>query len=159
MKISYRWQPPLRDVLGRFTKLEAENKPGLLEMLNRLGRLFVSLEQSEAPKRTLRFAAGIRYWLFQEGDALGFKVGSPAPLATWIKGGTRPHPIVARRVKFLKFWWDSGPRGAGVYFFRRVNHPGTKANPYHLRAFDAWLPTAQTEAGEHGARLATILGD
>lgn len=45
--------------------------------------------------------------------------------AGFINDGTRPHPIVARRAKFLRFQMN------GQTMFRRsVNHPGTRARPF-----------------------------
>ena len=26
----------------------------------------------------------------------------------------------------LRFWWDRGPGGPDIYYFFRVNHPGTR---------------------------------
>ena len=40
--------------------------------------------------------------------------------------GTRPHLIRAKRAKALRFYWEKGPRGPGIYFFRQVMHPGYK---------------------------------
>lgn len=46
--------------------------------------------------------------------------------------GTGPHIIRARRRKALRFVW----RGE-VAFFRSVRHPGTRANPFLVKALDA----------------------
>lgn len=43
-----------------------------------------------------------------------------------IPPGTRPHLIRAKRAKALRFYWEKGPRGPGIYFFRKVMHPGYK---------------------------------
>lgn len=40
--------------------------------------------------------------------------------------GTRPHEIRPRRARALRFYWERGPRGPGIYFFSRVMHPGYK---------------------------------
>lgn len=40
--------------------------------------------------------------------------------------GTRAHPIEAKRAQALRFFWQKGPRGPGIYFFKRVQHPGYK---------------------------------
>lgn len=48
----------------------------------------------------------------------------------WVIGGTRPHEIRPRNARALSFEW----RGEQV-FFRRVQHPGTHPNPFHLRAY------------------------
>ena len=40
--------------------------------------------------------------------------------------GTRSHEIRPKRAKALRFFWAKGPRGPGIYFFKRVMHPGYK---------------------------------
>lgn len=44
--------------------------------------------------------------------------------------GTQPHVIEARNGGALSFWWANGPDGAGQYFMKRVQHPGTR--PVHF---------------------------
>jgi len=61
-------------------------------------------------------------------------VGSEDKVALWVHEGTVPHPIVARKAPRLVFYWPKGPRGAGVYSFLRVNHPGTQPNRFLIRA-------------------------
>lgn len=151
------FNPPLRDIAGRFAKAKDEHQRLAVEQMKFLGRTFVGLEQSEAPKRTLKFASGIRFFPFVDGDTVGFKAISPGPLGDYIKFGTRPHEI--RGNPMLKFFWDTGPRGAGVYFFRSVHHPGTKPNPYHERAFEKWEPIAEESQRETGNKLAAFLAD
>lgn len=56
----------------------------------------------------------------------------PGPALFVIKG-TRPHKIEAKRAGALHFFWN----GSEV-FAASVNHPGTRANPFHegpLHAF------------------------
>lgn len=45
--------------------------------------------------------------------------------------GTRPHPIVAKTKKALRFFWA---KRRGVVYRRSVQHPGQRANPYVKRA-------------------------
>lgn len=47
-----------------------------------------------------------------------------APYALFVARGTRPHVILPRRARVLRFV----TRTSGVVFARRVNHPGTRAN-------------------------------
>jgi hypothetical protein len=47
--------------------------------------------------------------------------------AVFLQKGTRPHLIVPRRAKVLHFYWDKVGREV---FLPRVNHPGTRANPF-----------------------------
>lgn len=45
--------------------------------------------------------------------------------AEYVSEGTRPHVITAKNARALRFSWH----GRTVYF-RSVNHPGTRANPW-----------------------------
>lgn len=51
---------------------------------------------------------------------------------------TRPHKIVARNARALRFQIADG----SILFRRSVNHPGTKANRWDLRAWAAVRPEA-----------------
>lgn len=53
-----------------------------------------------------------------------------AAYAVYVHEGTRPHVIVATRAKVLM------NRRTGQVFGKRVNHPGTRANPFLQRAAD-----------------------
>ena len=44
--------------------------------------------------------------------------------ALFVHNGTGPHVI--RGNPLLAFSWPNGPNGPGMYYFRKVNHPGTK---------------------------------
>jgi hypothetical protein len=63
-----------------------------------------------------------------------------ANYALFVHEGTRPHTIVPRSARALR-WAPGGgstlggrPRsGANVRFAKRVQHPGTRANPFMLR--------------------------
>lgn len=81
-----------------------------------------------APRRT---GAGARS--IQRRPARGERVGpghwlwrffARHYLLFTVPPGTRPHPIQARRARALRFYWKKGPRGPGIYFFKRVQHPG-----------------------------------
>lgn len=68
------------------------------------------------------------------------RYANKANYAVPVHEGSRPHDIVPRRRKALRFAPGKGstlsgrPRaGAQVVFARRVRHPGNKANPFMLR--------------------------
>lgn len=54
------------------------------------------------------------------------------PQAAWVIKGTRPHQILPRNAKALR-WLGPGGLG-GARFAKRVNHPGTKPNPFPEKA-------------------------
>jgi hypothetical protein len=111
-------------------------------MLKGQGRRFVSFAQDEAPKRTGVFASKIFYRTFSRGDVEELNVFTPQPLGKWITEGTRPHVIRVKRARFLRFYW---PKVGRVVYFKSVNHPGTKANPFMSRAYRRWLPGARAD--------------
>ena len=55
------------------------------------------------------------------------------PYVPYVLNPTRPHQIVPRNTRVLH--WTS-PAG-GSFFAHRVNHPGTRGNPYPTRAYHA----------------------
>jgi hypothetical protein len=70
-------------------------------------------------------------------NSLHFTVGqfgsylSGAKQGKWVIGGTEPHPIRPKVASLLAFFWPKV--GQGVQF-KRVNHPGSKANDFRLTA-------------------------
>lgn len=61
------------------------------------------------------------------GSMMATMVENTAPYASYVHDGTRPHVIVPRNAKVLRFV-PSG--GGGPVFAMRVNHPGTKPQPW-----------------------------
>lgn len=55
-----------------------------------------------------------------------------APYAKFVHDGTRPHIIKAKNKKVL------ANKRAGVVFGKKVKHPGNKANPYLMNAWEAY---------------------
>ena len=58
--------------------------------------------------------------------------GSPLPQAAFVERGTVPHVIVPRKAKALRFYSvrianAQGKPPATALYFKRVHHPGTKA--------------------------------
>ena len=69
------------------------------------------------------------------GDGAEGEVVSRDKIAIFLMRGTRPHPIpkniVSRRKKALR-WAD----GQKFIFAKKVYHPGTKADPFLVNAFE-----------------------
>lgn len=143
--ISIESRPTFRDLQGRFIKANTQLLSDKRDMMRGLGRSLVRYMRAEAPKGRGEFQKTLRFRSFQTGNTVGFTTSMAKPLGDWIIGGTRPHKIVARNANALRFNWARGPQGAGVYFFKSVNHPGTKPNPFHLRALQRWKPEAKSE--------------
>lgn len=58
---------------------------------------------------------------------------------------TAPHRIEATNSPLLRFHWDRGPSGPGVYFFRFVNHPGTTGRRWFASKMDdRWVSALDT---------------
>lgn len=57
------------------------------------------------------------------------------PYASFVRDGTRPHVIRPRRGRVLSFYW---PKAGKQMFLARVNHPGTRSNPWWNNAIRRW---------------------
>jgi len=58
-----------------------------------------------------------------------------APYAPYVDQGTKPHEIKPKRVGGVLVFTVNGQK----VFARKVHHPGTKAQPFVLPAFQAWV--------------------
>jgi len=159
-------EPQFLDLSERFVKAFEMLEESKQESVRRLGARWVSLAQAEAPARSGAFASGIEYQPFREQATFGFRGYSPQPLGNWIKFGTKPHPIAPRNAPALKFYWRKTglftivPKGGGFKTHRvgrtlyigkgRVDHPGTQPNPYHIRAYEMFIPEVREEAKRLG---------
>ncbi len=151
---SVTFNPPLRDVRGRFARadkilLEEKRKSARL-----LGRRWVEIARDEAPSKTGKFRESIRFRTFVKPKEVGFTTSSAQPLGTFITLGTKPHRIAARKAKALVFFWGKVgkytivPKGGGFKTHVSggklwigkgyVNHPGTKPNNYIERTYIRW---------------------
>ena len=83
--------------------------------------------KEETPKVTTTLSSSIRAKFFMGG--LGAKVSPHKNYAIFVHEGTRPHVIRPRTKKAL-YW-----KGA-IHPVRKVNHPGTEANPFMTRGLE-----------------------
>jgi hypothetical protein len=81
--------------------------------------------------------------------------------AKYVVNPTKPHLIKAKKARFLRFVWPNAPPdivrrfGGHVVYFKQVWHPGTKGNPFHLRAFESvedQIMALYQEGGEKSIR-------
>lgn len=70
----------------------------------------------------------------------------------FVREGTPPHEIRPKKAKALHFMIE----GKDV-FVTKVNHPGTKANPYHKRVLSALMPSIQDIVNRMGTKVTAYL--
>ncbi len=64
---------------------------------------------------------------------MSYAIGSNVAYRWFVIGGTRPHVIEAKVGQALHFFWV---QAGGFVFFKSIQHPGTKANPFIDRALE-----------------------
>jgi len=123
--------------------------------------------REEAPKRTGVFARGLRTFFYEQGSG-NYRVeavstGPHAWLLPLIVGGTKPHLIprggtaeMMTKGYPLRFYWERGPKGPGIYYFWHVHHPGTKPNPFINRALGRRWPHIRRNARMLGVSVASL---
>lgn len=85
------------------------------------------LARRTAPRETGRLAGSIK--VHRLGN--GWAVIADTEYALFVHEGTRPHLIVARNAKVLRF-----DMNGNAVFAAKVKHPGTKAQPWLVRALE-----------------------
>jgi len=109
------------------------------QLMGQLGYLAVHEAQRLAPRRTGNLARSIRLGTVTPTSAVVQAGGlQNVGYAGFVEFGTRPHVIVPRNRKALRFAASAAGRrltgsprvGAAVVFAKRVMHPGTKAQPF-----------------------------
>lgn len=83
-------------------------------------------------------------WVKADGEHHIYNDLQRAPHARFVHWGTRPHEIKPRLKRALRW-----PLPSGFAFSRKVNHPGTKPDPYFSKA--------AAEAPKHFARIVAQL--
>lgn len=93
----------------------------------------VSEAQARVPRKTGHLQRSIRPGTVNDSYAV---VEAKTPYAAPVEFGTKPHVIEPKRARVLA--WAANTRLSGrartasgrMFFAARVNHPGTKAQPY-----------------------------
>ncbi len=139
----------VEQVQRRFAALGLHLFPATRRGLARAGQRGAALLQAFAPRSTQQrdhLADSFRSAVGGTGTELYADITTTMPdRARFVREGTRPHPITARPGGVLRFDWPQGPRGPGIYFFRRVNHPGTAPNDFVAAALDEIRQAALAE--------------
>lgn len=106
------------------------------QLLGQLGLLAVQYAKEIVPRKTGNLGRTIRLGQVTDSDAQILAGGQEGVgYAQVVELGSRPHVIVPRRRKALA--WGKSRRlsgsaraGSDMIFAKRVNHPGTRAQPY-----------------------------
>lgn len=135
----------------------------LNEGLRAIGRLIVPAKGTgpladETPKRTGKLARSSFFMLRGGTENQELAVMQPAQTdegvfyGELVREGTKPHEIRPKKAKALRFMI-----GDEVIFTTRVNHPGTKANPYHKRVLSILMPRIQEIVNQMGRKVTAYL--
>lgn len=100
----------------------------------------VSDLQVAAPKKTRQLERSIRGRGRLIGPVITVTVETPVVQAATTNTGARPHRIVPRRAKALRF-----QVGGRTVFARSVNHPGNKPTFWWTRTVSAWPQIVASE--------------
>lgn len=163
-------KPPFRDVRGRFVKATEEMQKAKRDELRNLGSYITARLKAEAPRgKTGKFAASHSFKTLERGNNLELRFYSAGPLGQFIRLGTKPHKIMAKRAKALAFFWPKVgmqtfvPRAefpvtgeiGGAFWIGKgyVNHPGTQPNPYHERVIASMSPSMREALSRMAARF------
>lgn len=102
--------------------------------------------QAKAPRTGGRgggtLAKSIRYERKVTAESVQVQFISNVPYAPYVIDGTSPHVIEAKAARALAFMWYGHAPGA-MAFYKRVNHPGTKANPFPKEVLEELSPMIQ----------------
>ena len=76
-------------------------------------------------------------------------IGPNTPYAGYVEFGTKPHVIKPKNPDGVLVFKVGGT----TVYARKVNHPGTQAQPYVLPAFEAWVDSLGTMAAEANIKV------
>ncbi len=97
----------------------------------KVGAEVVNDSKAIAPFKTGNLKKDIQVF---KADQTSVTIGNSklAPYAKFVHFGTKPHMIKVKKAKALA-------NKNGKVFGKKVNHPGTKANPYLKNALDSYI--------------------
>ncbi len=108
-------------------------------MLRDIGGVYTPALKAATPRgKTKKLANGTRFQVIgtNTSQELQVRQGARTPdgdfYGGFVRGGTRPHEIRPKKAGGVLVFMGRN----GMVFARKVNHPGTKANPYHKRALE-----------------------
>jgi HK97 gp10 family phage protein len=110
-----------------FIKAPQEMVKDIQEAVRDAGTVIYAQEVKEAPSATSNLRGSIQMDL----HPMSAEIYPTAKYAPYVNFGTKPHVIEPKNGKVLAF-----KSGGKLIFARKVNHPGTKANPFMERTVE-----------------------
>lgn len=107
--------------------LQGRDGPVFRDLVKRTLRVEQAAKQG-CPVDEGRLRSSIRHSFGQDARGLFGRVGTDVEYARAVHDGTRPHVIVPRTARILRF--PTTPRGSTFVYAKRVMHPGTRARPF-----------------------------
>jgi hypothetical protein len=140
-----------RELMAKLDRLQTFHRsPRLQALLNDAGQAYVLLAQRAAPKDTHALSRSLHHTVEGFGTPqvkvrVGFDFRA-SRYAYYVEHGSGPSVRYPRLKKFMH-WFSAGPGGKTIqepwglkgqkgymsHFARRVNHPGTKPQPFFLK--------------------------
>ena len=124
-----------------------ESETTTMDVMVRSANFIKAEMQSRAPVRT----GTLRNSIFIQVDTDKVTIGpnlTQAPYAGYVEFGTRPHEIRPKSAGGVLAFTVGGQK----VFAKRVQHPGTKPQPYVMPAFQSWVDSLGTMAAEANVR-------
>ncbi|WP_280420641.1 HK97 gp10 family phage protein [Nocardia carnea] len=121
----------LRAVFNRIPGVEQYAVARSERRMDDLGRRIIINARGRINSRTGELERSLGYRTTRQGSRVRLTVFATAPHAKWVHDGTRPHVILPRRAKALKF-----QAGGRTVFAARVNHPGTRGTRFLAKAVE-----------------------
>ena len=153
----------LEELSDRAQKAGTIAKISLNEGLRAVGRLIVPAKGTgplamETPKITGKLRRSTFFTIVGVAMKQVLMVLQPARTpegkfyGEWVREGTPPHVITPKGAKALRF-----VIGGKVIFAMKVNHPGSRANPYHKRTMARLQPRIQEIVHKMGVKVTAYL--
>jgi hypothetical protein len=124
--------------------------------LRAVGRVVTPALKGNTPRMTTKLANSTRFQLVggPQAQQLEIRQGAKTPKGAFygrfVREGTRAHDIVPippnKALRFVV--------GGQTVFRKRVHHPGTKPNAYHVRTLNQTRGAVQAIADREGANVA-----
>ena len=146
------------DISRNYSRARVVVLGALNRALRKIGRTVTPALKANTPVVTGRLRNSTRFQVLGTAEDQRLEVRQGARTSEgvfyrpFVTGGTRPHDIVPVRAKALRFVVNGTP-----VFAKRVHHPGTKANPYHVRTVREQMPALREIIKEEGVNVTATL--